>query len=176
MLSTQVFAVYDEPEDVDLGWYAVEDWEKAICQDFWGGPRIQESETGEPALFSIDIYTNDLILTISAERSDPIPVNATSFGYIYEVSWYVQPVQAAISYEISIQGLGINEVIDSGSATRSSGFSGHEARVYAEENALSTATLKVIEADATLVVPFVSSESSEEDLIEKYSWIGPFIG
>lgn len=159
-------------QNVDLGWYELEDWELATCQDFWAGSGIPGRIPEETGITDLTVYSNDIIVTLNAEVSGPIPYNETQIAYLYEVSWYVQPIWTAVNGEVTIQdsdGDNIGDPIWSGSSTMESGFSGYYVLIEPEDSDIKAATLKVLEADLELTVPFVT------DLIyEEQSWMDYF--
>ena len=172
---------FAEDDDVDLGWYEIEDWELAVCQDYWGGSGTIAGETGQPAGYGVDVYSNDIIITLQAERSDPIPFNSTHWSYIYEVSWYVQPLWTSVSYEVVVTDLSGNRVdppIESGSSSSATGYSGYVALVQSSEDMLGSAILKVLEADISIEIPFIDSQSTDldyTDLFEGSPWLKGFV-
>lgn len=79
-----------------VGWYPVEDWEVETCtRDVSSSFKIDsQSDSG---VFSANNLIIDTTLTMQAFKQD------FEFGQglkEYEVSWYVQPLNKSISYEI----------------------------------------------------------------------------
>ncbi|MFQ5475094.1 MAG: hypothetical protein ACE5DM_04625 [Candidatus Nanoarchaeia archaeon] len=160
LLLTFVFTVVvgaDDNEDrIDLGWYDIEDWEVAVCSDWWGGKRTIKSETGTTQPVGLDYVTNDIVITIQAEKGDPIPFNSSVTGNLYELSWYVQPVWTSVNFEVKIiNGDDSEEIVESGSSTMASGYSGYQAFYREETNNITHAVLTVAEVNLELKVPFM---------------------
>lgn len=171
LLSTAALAGED---DIDLGWYALEEWELAVCQDTWGGPQSLEGETSDTGGYSIDIYTNDIIITLQAEIGDPIPINGTDFGRIYEISWYIQPVWTSVNFEVAAtnaDGDIIDPPIASSSASMESGYSGYQAIVQPEDITLASVILTVPEAGISLEMPFVDFDTMEDQVMEYWDLV-----
>jgi hypothetical protein len=163
VLITVIVSADDDEDRLDLGWYDIEDWEIAVCNQQWGGRRGDPSETSDAQPRALDYYTNDIIVTLQAEKGDPIPFNSSVTGNVYEVSWYVQPVWATVNFEVKIIDFeGNEEVIASSSATMASGFNGYHAIYLDSDHNLTRATIKVIEMNLILSVPFMDSTTKPD--------------
>ncbi|MFC1755624.1 hypothetical protein ACFL96_19920 [Thermoproteota archaeon] len=161
----------DDENNLNLGWYEVAEWEMAICQDVWAGNRQIESEGGDVVGYSAELYTNDIIISLSTEVSEPIPFNSTTWSYIYEVSWYIQPIWTAVNYELVVKDANQNEIdppVESSSSSMNSGYSGYQSFIKPIDDLLYSAVLTVPEAGIVFEMPFltpnISALGSFEDM------------
>lgn len=103
-------------------WYEVEDWEVEVCSK-WGGAKEAESHTG--GVYSTEF--DEMAATVQASMENIS--NEDEEMYVYEVSWYLQPMEGSEEYKVSLGGEN-SETIKKGSAPSTTGDSGY----YAEEN------------------------------------------
>jgi hypothetical protein len=85
-------------------WYEVAPWETKICFD-WGGERGLDPNQVTADTMQFDIY-HDLVVTIQAQAPEIVPGEYEGNKRLYEVGWYIQPVQGDedISYEVTLTG------------------------------------------------------------------------
>jgi hypothetical protein len=125
-------------------WYDVSDWEVEVCSKFGG-----YLEAGISSFLSAAKPVDQLSYTLQAKsKSNPDGQS------LYEVSYYIQPVDQAIAYKISLISIRGDAplVIAQGSA-ESSGAYGYKAEYSAANYSFASLELE----DNSLTVPIVRS-------------------
>lgn len=143
----------DVNNELDLGWYSIEDWEWNTCEK-WGGP-YQSSSAGESGLGVINLskyFTSSLIVTMQAEILEAAPSNASlpDETKLYAISWYVQPIAESVHFTVTAQGL--PQAISSTSATLDAPGFGYE--VIQSADPIGFAKLEV-QGGPSWTIPFV---------------------
>ena len=147
----------DDEEVIDfleLGWYNVEPWEIAICsQDFGPTEGAGDSfDSGEAV--QLELFSGETIITLQAEKTDVLLDNTT----VTQISYYVQPISTTVNFELSIKyASGTYEVLESGSSTVVSGYSGFQVLIKenSREQNITEARLEIEPGNIELIVPVV---------------------
>ena len=175
LLNFSSFIVAEEDNsDIDLGWYDVEEWEVNICTTDFGPQSIVPEEAESPENYLLNFFGNDFIITMSVQRGDAVPIDEENFGYIYEVSWYVEPIVGSVNYDLILTDIqGNKEVIVSTSSTISNRVSGYQAIIRANDQAFKNAVLSVPDADIILTIPFMDKNGLDKESEDNpFSWSG----
>ncbi len=143
-------------EDLTLPWYQVEDWEVAACMQDFGAYETEGGQYDAGEGIEIELFSQDIIATMQVQKVASFEeTNQT----VINIGWYVQPLADSVSFEVvavykfDIGQLIPPEVIESGSATRASGFYGYKTVIQEEGKELDYFTLKVAEGPLELRVP-----------------------
>lgn len=143
----------DVNNELDLGWYSIEDWEWNTCEK-WGGP-YQSSSGGESGLGVLNLskyFSSSLIVTMQAEILEVAPSNASlpDETKLYAISWYVQPIAESVHFTVTAQGQ--PQAISSTSATLDAPGFGYE--VIQSADPIAYAKLEV-QGGLSWTMPFV---------------------
>lgn len=111
---------FDHRED---DWYKVEDWEVEVCSK-WGGTGQAQTYTG--GVMSTEFHKQ--AATVQAHLKEHYAGDKNL--YVYEVSWYLQPISGQEKYEVILKGDSTEKKIATGSAPSTAGDAGY----YAEQN------------------------------------------
>lgn len=140
--------VYGENETIP--WYAVYDWELEECRNFAG--------TVEPANIMGGTITAITDLPSTSLTLQGLKTELPAGGYIYEIAWYIQPVEGDIDYDIIlIPETGADEEYVSGFADAMYGDSGYEA--FESEEEYTHVKIEYNEGEGELEVEIVESEN-----------------
>ncbi|MBI4739350.1 hypothetical protein HY772_07435 [Candidatus Woesearchaeota archaeon] len=110
-------------------WYKVSQWEVNVCSYYGGNDPtafIQPGAAGE--------YYHNLMLTLQAQKSSPLPSIAAPLNTrIYEVAYFIQPTEddESVNFEVIVRSRdGVEKSIASGSSNYVNGYRDY----YVEES------------------------------------------
>lgn len=116
-------------------WYSVEDWEVEVCSK-WGGREKTQTHTG--GVMSTEFHKE--AATIQGKVKEQYAGDKNI--YIYEISWYLQPMEGSVEYEIILKGEE-DKKVRTGSASANAGDAGY----YATENTSNNYDYVVLDYD-----------------------------
>ncbi|MBN2457607.1 hypothetical protein JXB31_00575 [Candidatus Woesearchaeota archaeon] len=133
LFSVASFVIYSDDDDkfdhrVD-NWYDVSDWEVEVCSR-WGGGNQPQSYSG-PGLTATSIAGNFETVTVQGQKT------VTDFRgektYLYEASWYYQPMTGSRSYKVYLMRNSHKKQIYEGSSTAQTGDGNYDAEKYSTD-------------------------------------------
>ncbi|MBI5398270.1 hypothetical protein HZB03_02290 [Candidatus Woesearchaeota archaeon] len=139
-------------------WYDVSPWEMNVCSYYGGNDPTAFTQSG-----AAGEYYHNLMLTLQAQRSNPLPsVPASLKTRIYEVAYFVQPTQddENVNFEVVVRDSAGAEIsIASGSSNYVNGYRDY----YVEESEKNYTLAKLHywnqKREGTLEVTFVEQLS-----------------
>ena len=120
-----LFGRYEPPwRNDDVGWYDVEDWELAVCSTYG----FQQSS--DVSVVVSDVSNSGFIDTVAATVGAK-KMLLPDGDYLYEFSWYLQPIVDEISYSVYLdygKEVRREELLEQDSAGSITGNAGYETR------------------------------------------------
>jgi len=138
-----------EPDAPTTPWYQAKPEDIAVCKAYGG----KESPVTSGGTITGNLALSELTVTIQADKTK-LPDNST----LYQVSWYVEPIQGSATYTVAVVTSGgkENKFVPGGSATPGDGAAAEFFPFYSTEDYTKVRiTASGAGQSGTLTVPIV---------------------